>query len=111
MAGTSPDFRGRLLQPPSRPTLDQVLRQQRLQRGPPPAHIVGEPDGAAAGLRGDPARDVRPSPARIDSSHFVHVPHSTFQTHDRRISITCIGDTFFERFLTVVAGPELRAGQ
>jgi crotonobetainyl-CoA:carnitine CoA-transferase CaiB-like acyl-CoA transferase len=47
-------------------------------------------------------------PGRIGNSHFVHVPYNTFQTSDGHIIIACIGDAFYERFLTVVDQPELR---
>lgn len=47
-------------------------------------------------------------PERIGNAHFVHVPYNTFQTQDGHIIIACIGDAFFERFLTVVDRPELR---
>lgn len=47
-------------------------------------------------------------PERIGNAHFVHVPYNTFQTQDGHIIIACIGDAFFERFLTVVTRPELR---
>ena len=47
-------------------------------------------------------------PGRIGNSHFVHVPYNVFQTQDSHIVIACIGDAFFERFLSVVERPELR---
>lgn len=47
-------------------------------------------------------------PGRIGNGHFVHVPYNTFRTQDGFIIIACIGDAFFERFLTVVDHPELR---
>ncbi|MBU1360717.1 MAG: CoA transferase [Gammaproteobacteria bacterium] len=47
-------------------------------------------------------------PGRIGNSHFVHVPYNTFRTADGYIIIACIGDAFFERFLSVVERPELR---
>ncbi len=47
-------------------------------------------------------------PERIGNAHFVHVPYNTFRTQDGHIIIACIGDAFFERFLTVVERPELR---
>ncbi len=50
-------------------------------------------------------------PERIGNSHFVHVPYNTYTTSDGHIIIACIGDAFFERFLTVVDRPELRKPQ
>ncbi len=47
-------------------------------------------------------------PQRIGNAHFVHVPYNVFRTRDSHIVIACIGDTFFERFLSVVENPELR---
>ncbi len=47
-------------------------------------------------------------PERIGNSHFVHVPYNTFRTSDGFIIIACIGDAFFERFLTVIDRPELK---
>lgn len=47
-------------------------------------------------------------PERIGNSHFVHVPYNTYPTHDGHIIIACIGDAFFERFLSVIDHPELR---
>jgi crotonobetainyl-CoA:carnitine CoA-transferase CaiB-like acyl-CoA transferase len=47
-------------------------------------------------------------PGRIGNSHFVHVPYNTFKTSDGFIIIACIGDAFFERFLTVIDRPELK---
>lgn len=47
-------------------------------------------------------------PDRIGNSHFVHVPYNTFRTADGYIIIACIGDAFFERFITVVTREELR---
>lgn len=47
-------------------------------------------------------------PERIGNSHFVHVPYNTYATKDGHIIIACIGDAFFERFLSVVERPELR---
>jgi crotonobetainyl-CoA:carnitine CoA-transferase CaiB-like acyl-CoA transferase len=46
-------------------------------------------------------------PGRIGNSHFVHVPYNTFATSDGHIIIACIGDAFYERFLSVVPRPEL----
>ena len=48
-------------------------------------------------------------PERIGNSHFVHVPYNTYPTSDGHIIIACIGDAFFERFLSVIDHPELRA--
>jgi len=48
-------------------------------------------------------------PERIGNSHFVHVPYNTYPTRDGHIIIACIGDAFFERFLSVIDHPELRA--
>ena len=50
-------------------------------------------------------------PGRIGNSHFVHVPYNVFATQDSHIVIACIGDAFFERFLSVVERPELRKPQ
>ena len=47
-------------------------------------------------------------PERIGNSHFVHVPYNTFKTASSYIIIACIGDAFFEKFLSVVAREELR---
>jgi crotonobetainyl-CoA:carnitine CoA-transferase CaiB-like acyl-CoA transferase len=47
-------------------------------------------------------------PERLGNSHFVHVPYNTFPTEDGYIVIACIGDAFFERFLSVVDRPELK---
>lgn len=47
-------------------------------------------------------------PGRIGNSHFVHVPYNAYRTADGYIIVACIGDAFFERFLTVVDRPELR---
>jgi len=47
-------------------------------------------------------------PQRIGNSHFVHVPYNVYTTQDSHIVVACIGDAFFERFLTVVDLPELR---
>ncbi|ESJ03999.1 L-carnitine dehydratase/bile acid-inducible protein F [Cupriavidus sp. HPC(L)] len=47
-------------------------------------------------------------PERIGNSHFVHVPYNTYPTRDGHIIIACIGDAFFERFLSVIDHPELR---
>jgi crotonobetainyl-CoA:carnitine CoA-transferase CaiB-like acyl-CoA transferase len=47
-------------------------------------------------------------PGRIGNSHFVHVPYNTFSTSDGYIIIACIGDAFYERFLSVVPHPELK---
>jgi crotonobetainyl-CoA:carnitine CoA-transferase CaiB-like acyl-CoA transferase len=47
-------------------------------------------------------------PDRIGNSHFVHVPYNTYPTRDGHIIIACIGDAFFERFLSVIDRPELR---
>lgn len=47
-------------------------------------------------------------PDRIGNSHFVHVPYNTYPTRDGHIIIACIGDAFFERFLSVIDHPELR---
>ncbi len=47
-------------------------------------------------------------PDRIGNSHFVHVPYNTFKTATDYIIIACIGDAFFEKFLSVVTRPELR---
>ncbi|RZI96624.1 MAG: CoA transferase [Variovorax sp.] len=47
-------------------------------------------------------------PDRIGNSHFVHVPYNTYATQDGHIVIACIGDAFFERFLSVVPRPELQ---
>jgi crotonobetainyl-CoA:carnitine CoA-transferase CaiB-like acyl-CoA transferase len=47
-------------------------------------------------------------PDRIGNSHFVHVPYNTYKTSDGHIIIACIGDSFFERILTVFTRPELR---
>lgn len=47
-------------------------------------------------------------PDRIGNSHFVHVPYNTYPTSDGHIVIACIGDAFFERFLSVLDREELR---
>ena len=47
-------------------------------------------------------------PEGIGNSHFVHVPYNTYPTQDGHIIIACIGDPFFERFLSVLDLPELR---
>jgi len=47
-------------------------------------------------------------PGRIGNSHFVHVPYGAYRTRDGHIIVACIGDAFFERFLTVVDSPALR---
>ncbi|WP_354677387.1 CaiB/BaiF CoA transferase family protein [Cupriavidus plantarum] len=47
-------------------------------------------------------------PDRIGNSHFVHVPYNTYPTRDGYIVIACIGDAFFERFLSVIEHPDLR---
>ena len=47
-------------------------------------------------------------PGRIGNSHFVHVPYNVFKTADGHVVIACIGDAFYERFLTVVDRSELR---
>jgi crotonobetainyl-CoA:carnitine CoA-transferase CaiB-like acyl-CoA transferase len=47
-------------------------------------------------------------PGRIGNSHFVHVPYNVFKTADEHIIIACLGDAFFERFLSVVDRAELR---
>ena len=47
-------------------------------------------------------------PGRLGNAHFVHVPYNVFSTRDSHIVIACIGDAFFERFLSVVERPELR---
>lgn len=47
-------------------------------------------------------------PGRIGNSHFVHVPYNTYRTNDGHVIVACIGDAFFERFLTVVDRPELK---
>jgi crotonobetainyl-CoA:carnitine CoA-transferase CaiB-like acyl-CoA transferase len=47
-------------------------------------------------------------PERIGNSHFVHVPYNTYPTRDGHIIIACIGDAFFERFLSVLDHPGLR---
>ena len=47
-------------------------------------------------------------PDRIGNSHFVHVPYNTYATQDGHIVIACIGDAFFERFLSVVPRAELQ---
>lgn len=47
-------------------------------------------------------------PGRIGNSHFVHVPYNAYRTRDGHIIVACIGDAFFERFLTVIDRPELR---
>lgn len=47
-------------------------------------------------------------PGRIGNSHFVHVPYNTYRTSDGHVIVACIGDAFFERFLTVVDHPELK---
>jgi crotonobetainyl-CoA:carnitine CoA-transferase CaiB-like acyl-CoA transferase len=46
-------------------------------------------------------------PGRIGNAHFVHVPYNTFATSDGHVIIACIGDAFYERFLSVVPRPEL----
>lgn len=46
-------------------------------------------------------------PERIGNSHFVHVPYNTFRTSDGHIVIACIGDAFFERFISVIPLPGL----
>ncbi|MGE4335907.1 MAG: CaiB/BaiF CoA transferase family protein [Pigmentiphaga sp.] len=47
-------------------------------------------------------------PGRLGNSHFVHVPYNAFRTQDGHIIIACIGDAFFERFLTVIDCAALR---
>jgi crotonobetainyl-CoA:carnitine CoA-transferase CaiB-like acyl-CoA transferase len=47
-------------------------------------------------------------PGRIGNSHFVHVPYNTYPTRDGHIIIACLGDVFFQNFLSVVDRPELR---
>ncbi len=47
-------------------------------------------------------------PERLGNAHFVHVPYNTYPTEDGYIVIACIGDAFFERFLSVVDRPELK---
>jgi crotonobetainyl-CoA:carnitine CoA-transferase CaiB-like acyl-CoA transferase len=47
-------------------------------------------------------------PGRIGNSHFVHVPYNTYQTQDGYMVIACIGDAFYERFISVVQRPELK---
>lgn len=47
-------------------------------------------------------------PDRIGNSHFVHVPYNTYRTNDGFIIIACIGDAFFERFLSVIDRLELQ---
>lgn len=47
-------------------------------------------------------------PHRVGNSHFVHVPYNTFATSDGHIIIACIGDEFFQRFLSVVNHSQLR---
>ena len=47
-------------------------------------------------------------PDRIGNSHFVHVPYNTYTTRDGHIVIACIGDAFFERFISVIPLPELQ---
>ena len=47
-------------------------------------------------------------PERIGNSHFVHVPYNAYRTQTGHIIIACIGDAFFEKFLSVLQRPELR---
>ena len=47
-------------------------------------------------------------PEGMGNSHFVHVPYNAYPTQDGHIIIACIGDAFFERFLSVLDRPELR---
>jgi len=47
-------------------------------------------------------------PGRIGNSHFVHVPYNVYATQDSHIVIACLGDAFFELFLTVIPRPELQ---
>lgn len=50
-------------------------------------------------------------PERVGNSHFVHVPYNTYPTQDGYIIIACIGDPFFERFLSVLDRPELQKAE
>ena len=46
-------------------------------------------------------------PGRIGNGHFVHVPYNTYPTQDGFVVVACIGDAFFERFVTMLPLPEL----
>ncbi|GGF61320.1 CoA transferase [Azorhizobium oxalatiphilum] len=47
-------------------------------------------------------------PETMGNGHFVHVPYNAFPCADGYIIIACIGDAFFERFLTVLPHEDLR---
>ncbi|MGU3493950.1 CaiB/BaiF CoA transferase family protein [Xanthobacteraceae bacterium A53D] len=47
-------------------------------------------------------------PEAMGNGHFVHVPYNTFQCADGYIIIACIGDAFFQSFLTVLPHPDLQ---
>ena len=47
-------------------------------------------------------------PEGIGNGHFVHVPYNSYPTADGHVSMACIGDQFFERFVEFIDLPALR---